>query len=127
VPDPKTELSKFIAAREERVAQVNKDHRDRLYKIEVIRVEPFPMPNLEMLSRDPMADVKELRKITKEDMEKHGVEKDESKTKTASALTGTCAQCGGELTKEDGAPMEHCPVCGTEPFERKVPPIDPGP
>jgi len=59
-------------------------------------------------------------------MEKHGVKKDESKTKTASSLSGICPKCGGELTKEDewgpiagGAFIDHCPKCGTLPFEKK--------
>lgn len=52
------------------------------------------------------------------DMEKHGVAKDETKTKTASAITGKCPQCGGELTKEGDTHIDHCPKCGTEPFER---------
>lgn len=51
-------------------------------------------------------------------MEKHGVQKDEDKVKTASAQTGTCPGCGGALTKEGDTFLEHCPKCGTRPFER---------
>lgn len=52
-------------------------------------------------------------------MEKHGVVKDESKTKTASTLLGRCPECSGELTKEDDDFIDHCPKCGTLPFEAK--------
>ena len=52
-------------------------------------------------------------------MEKHGVEKDETKTKTAGTLSGKCPKCGAELTKDGGVHIEHCPKCGTEPFEKK--------
>ena len=60
-----------------------------------------------------------LRELQEEQdmMEKHGVQKDESKTKTASAQAGTCPGCGGTLTKEGDSFIEHCPKCGTKPFE----------
>jgi hypothetical protein len=52
-------------------------------------------------------------------MEKHGVVKDESKTKTASIAAGKCPSCGSELTKEGDTHIDHCPKCGTQPFEKK--------
>ena len=70
----------------------------------VTRVEPMPFPSTKVLEMD---------------MEKHGVVKDEDKTKTASAITGRCPGCGDELTKEDGEYIEHCPKCGTKPFEKR--------
>lgn len=58
-------------------------------------------------------------KEEKTTMEKHGVVKDESKTKTASVTAGKCPQCGGELTKEGDSHIDHCPKCGTRPFEAR--------
>jgi Zn finger protein HypA/HybF involved in hydrogenase expression len=52
-------------------------------------------------------------------MEKHGVVKDEEKTKTASTAKGKCPSCGSELTKEGDDHIDHCPQCGTKPFEKK--------
>jgi len=53
-------------------------------------------------------------------MEKHGVEKDETKTKTAGTLSGRCPKCGAELSKDEGGEyICHCPICGTEPFEKR--------
>jgi endogenous inhibitor of DNA gyrase (YacG/DUF329 family) len=85
-----------------------------IFKITDQKLEPYPMPSCKLLDMEEEA------------MEKHGVEKDETKTKTASTQSGKCPQCGGELSKEDawgpitgGAYIEHCPKCGTEPFEKK--------
>ena len=72
----------------------------------VTRVEPLPFPTTKVLEMD---------------MEKHGVEKDDSKTKTASVTSGSCPRCGKELTKENGVYIEHCPYCGTFPFEKRPP------
>lgn len=54
-------------------------------------------------------------------MEKHGVELDPEKTKTASeGEQRVCPVCGKELEKSaNGEYMNKCPVHGTEPFERK--------
>ena len=61
--------------------------------------------------------LKELQE--EQDMEKHGVVKDESKTKTASTAQGKCPSCGHELTKEGDTHIDHCPKCGTRPFEKQ--------
>lgn len=54
-------------------------------------------------------------------MEKHGVELDPSKTKTAGEdEKRACPVCAEELEKDaNGEYMLKCPVHGTEPFERK--------
>jgi rubrerythrin len=47
-------------------------------------------------------------------VDKYGVETDQTKEKTASDK-GACPSCGTTLSKE--AP-NHCPKCGTKPFEK---------
>ncbi len=53
-------------------------------------------------------------------MEKHGVELDPSKTKTAgSDERRVCPLCGTELEKSGGSYINKCPEHGTEPFEAR--------
>lgn len=49
-------------------------------------------------------------------MEKYGVEQDQSTGKTA-AKAGTCPQCGQQLDADSAVPK--CPKCGTKPFEKR--------
>lgn len=122
--EPRNKLTEFVNEWARRAAQVQKDHKENHHEVEVVRIEPLPMPPpLKIFFMDTHKEIEEeIRK-----MEKHGVEKDESKTKTASAISGRCPDCGIELSKEDGAFIDHCPVCGTKPFEKRPPAADTDP
>jgi ribosomal protein S27AE len=50
-------------------------------------------------------------------MDKYGVQFDDEKTKTA-ATTSRCPKCGRGLSKMELL-EQHCPNCGTQPFEKK--------
>jgi len=102
------------------------------FKKQEVELQPMDIPKLTLIDGGLSDDDKgskyverrlsELGKKTM--MEKHGVAKDENKTKTASTLTGSCPMCGGDLTKEGDNFIEHCPKCGTEPFEQSLKEID---
>jgi len=54
------------------------------------------------------------------DMEKFGVEEEESDTKTAAQLKGFCPICGEELCPQEVTGILLCPRCGSKPFEGKA-------
>ena len=65
-------------------------------------------------------DRKFIEHVEENFMEKYGVETDETKTKTAGTLSGKCPKCGHDLSQDDfGVYVQHCPNCGTEPFEKR--------
>jgi hypothetical protein len=54
-------------------------------------------------------------------MEKYGVVLDDEKTKVAKATgnAGECPKCGTALYGNNESPVAFCPICGTEPFEKR--------
>lgn len=115
-------LKDFISGYVTKMKKIHEEHNKGFTKEEV-DVQPMPFPTLTVIEGGLSGSkyIKNRLSELEEEiaMEKHGVEKDEEKTKIASTAEGKCPSCGNELTKEGDTHIDHCPQCGTQPFEKK--------